>query len=104
MDKLYSSLEKLSNTNTLEFQNSSYQNKFLSVETRSLNFSDEVLAIFEQIYSSCKVDEALTSLKSGEIINDSDNKAVSHLLLRNKVIPFLEKDLPRIKLLKDELI
>ena len=104
MDKLYSSLEKLSNTNTLEFQNSSYQNKFLSVETRSLNFSDEVLAIFEQIYSSCEVDEALTSLKSGEIINDSDNKAVSHLLLRNKVIPFLEKDLPRIKLLKDELI
>ena len=42
MDKLYSSLEKLSNTNTLEFQNSSYQNKFLSVEARSLNFSDEV--------------------------------------------------------------
>ena len=104
MDKLYSSLEKLSNLNTLEFKNSSYENEFLTVETRSLNFSDEALAIFEQIYSSYKIDEALMSLKSGEIINESDNIPVSHLLLRNEPIPFLEKDLPRIKLLKNNFI
>ena len=42
MDKIYSSLEKLANTNVLGYKNSKYENEFLSLETRSFNFSNEV--------------------------------------------------------------
>ena len=104
MDKIYSSLEKLANTNVLGYKNSKYENEFLSLETRSFNFSNEVLTLFEKIYSSHEIDKALMDLKSGEILNESENKSVSHLLLRNKPSSFLQKDLTRVKLLKNKLI
>ena len=50
MEKLYSTLKEISESNLIDYQNENYEDKYLSIDSRSLNFSKDIKDIFEEIY------------------------------------------------------
>ena len=45
MEKLYSTLKEISESNLIDYQNENYEDKYLSIESRSLNFSKDIKAV-----------------------------------------------------------
>ena len=42
MEKLYSTLKEISESNLIDYQNENYEDEYLSIDSRSLNFSEDI--------------------------------------------------------------
>ena len=104
MEKLYSTLKEISESNLIDYQNESYEDKYLSIDSRSLNFSEDIKDIFEEIYQKKNIDKSLDQLRSGNFLSKTENRSISHVKNRQSIDLFIKKDLPTIRTLKEDLI
>ena len=104
MKKLLSSFEELSKLKPSNSIESSYSDQFIKFKSYNMNYSNEVKSLFNKIDKEINVDESLEALISGDLVNESENRAAFHPKLRNQSEQFLKTGFPKIKKLKDELI
>ena len=104
MKKLLSSFEELSKLKPSNSIESSYSDQFIKFKSYNMIYSNEVKSLFNKIYKEINVDESVEALISGDLVNESENRAAFHPKPRNQSEQFLKTDFPRIKKLKDELI
>ena len=104
MKKLLSSFEELSKLKPSNSIESSYSDQFIKFKSQNIVYSNEVKALFNKINKEINVDESIEALISGDLVNESENKAAFHPKLRNKSEQFLKTGFPKIKELKDRLV
>ena len=104
MEKLYSTLKEISESNLIDYQNENYEDKYLSIDSRSLNFSKDIKDIFEEIYQKKNIDKSLDQLRTGKFLSKTENRSISHVKNRQSIDLFIKKDLPTIRVLKEDLI
>ena len=104
MEKLYSTLKEISESNLIDYQNENYEDKYLSIDSRSLNFSKDIKDIFEEIYQKKNIDKSLDQLRTGKFLSKTENRSISHVKNRQSIDLFIKKDLPTIRALKEDLI
>ena len=104
MEKLYSTLKEISESNLIDYQNENYEDKYLSIDSRSLNFSEDIKDIFEEIYQKKNIDKSLDQLRTGKFLSKTENRSISHVKNRQSIDLFIKKDLPTIRALKEDLI
>ena len=104
MKKLLSSFEELSKLKPSNSIESYYSDQFIKFKSYNMNYSNEVKSLFNKIDKEINVDESLEALISGDLVNESENRAAFHPKLRNQSEQFLKTGFPKIKKLKDELI
>ena len=104
MEKLYSTLKEISESNLIDYQNENYEDKYLSIDSRSLNFSEDIKYIFEEIYQKKNIDKSLDQLRTGKFLSKTENRSISHVKNRQSIDLFIKKDLPTIRALKEDLI
>ena len=104
MKKLLSSFEELSKLKPSNSIESSYSDQFIKFKSYNMNYSNEVKSLFNKIDKEINVDESLEALISGDLVNESENRAAFHPKLRNQSEQFLKTGFLKIKKLKDELI
>ena len=63
MEKLYSTLKEISESNLIDYQNENYEDKYLSIDSRSLNFSEDIKDIFEEIYQKKNILQLKKAMK-----------------------------------------
>ena len=104
MEKLYSTLKSISESNLFDYHKENYEDKYLSINSRSLTFSEEIKDIFEEIYQKKNIDKSLDQLRSGKFLSKTENRSISHVKNRQSVDLFLKEDLSIVKALKEDLI
>ena len=104
MKKLLSSFEELSKLKPSNSIESSYSDQFIKFKSYNMIYSNEVKSLFNKIYKEINVDESVEALISGDLVNESENRAAFHPKLRNQSEQFLKTGFPKIKKLKDELV
>ena len=104
MKKLLSSFEELSKLKPSNSIESSYSDQFIKFKSQNIVYSNEVKALFNKIDKEIDIDESIEALISGDLVNESENRAAFHPKLRNQSEQFLKTGFPKIKKLKDELI
>ncbi len=104
MKKLLSSFEELSKLKPSNSIESSYSDQFIKFKSQNIIYSNEIKSLFNKIYKEINVDESIEALISGDLVNESENKAALHPKLRNQSEQFLKTSFPKIKKLKDELV
>ena len=76
MEKLYSTLKEISESNLIDYQNENYEDKYLSIDSRSLNFSEDIKDIFEEIYQKKNIDKSLDQLRTGKFLSKTVNRSI----------------------------